>query len=406
MRNFLVLPFSVSLAAQLGTAPIVAFHFFKCSVIAPLSNIIMVPFVFLAIPSGFLMIAGDMIHPFLGRIFAGTSWFFLNGIVRISDFLAGIPGSAIWVGRPGPLFLVLYYVTMLSFVITRGRRKFAVLVVMLLLSINVALYARLWSSFHPRMQFHFLDVGQGDAIVMEFPDRSVMVVDGGSRNAFVDYGERVLLPFLRSRGIRKIHTVVATHADVDHYGGLLSLLEHMDVGCLLVNGEEKESALYRSLLGLAKKKAIPIFCVHRGQVIHIGSIPLFVLHPPCSVCPHAASSNERSIVLKCGYGSVRFLLAGDYPNDCTPIPSWALRSEVLKFPHHGASLKEVRRFVKHVGPQVTVISVGEGNPFGHPDPANRSVLRSCGSSLYRTDERGAISIWSDGRRLHVRAVIP
>jgi competence protein ComEC len=406
VRNYIVLPFAVSLSAQLGTAPIVAFHFFRCSVIAPISNIIMVPFVFLAIPVGFLMVGGTLIHPLLGRIFAGASWFFLHCIIRLSDMLASIPHSALWVRRPGVTFFVLYYATMLSFVITKGRRRIVTLSVMALLSLNVIVYARLWNSFHPRMYVHFLDVGQGDAMVVEFPDGKTAVIDGGTRNAFVDYGERVLLPFLRSKGIRKLHTVVATHPDVDHYGGLLSLLEEMEVGCLLVNGEHKPSMLYRALLETAKKRAIPVFAVHRGQVVHVGITPLYVLHPPSYSHHRVPSSNERSVVLKCGYGTTSLLLTGDYANGFMPIPSWCLGSTVLKFPHHGAPLAGVYGFVNDVKPRISVISVGKGNPFGHPHPLNQHVLMLQGSSVYRTDRQGAISIGADGSTTVTETAIP
>lgn len=403
--RFLVVPFSVSLAAQLGTAPVVAFHFFRCSLVAPLSNIVMVPFVFLAIPAGLVMIAAGVIHPLLGRICAGASWCFLSCIMRLSDVLASIPYSAVWVRRPGALFFFLYYATLLALVVARRKRRIAALCVMLLIAVNVTLATKLWTALHPRMRVHFLDVSQGDAIVLELPDRNVVVVDGGTRNVFVDYGDRVLLPFLRSKGIRKVHTVVITHPDADHYGGLLSLLEHMEVGCLLVNGEQKATMLYRLLLESAADKGVPVFRIHRGQVVHVGRTAFYVLHPPYDQARRSRSSNERSIVLKCGYGMESFLLTGDYTGPLVPIPSRRLAASVLKLPHHGAPLAGVHPLLSHVEPRIAVISVGRGNPFGHPDALVRNALRSQGITVFRTDVHGAISIGTDGRRLFTRTTI-
>ncbi len=392
IKRFLLLPFAVSLSAQMGTGPIVAFHFFRCSMIAPLANVVMVPFVFFAIPLGFLMVAGNVVHPLLGKIYAAPTWFSLHGILRVSDFFASLPLSAQWVRRPGLTFMLLYYGGIFAFFFSRGRRRIVVFLMLMLIVLNVVVYARLWHVLHPRMCVHFLDVGQGDALVVELVDGYVVVIDGGVRNAYVDYGERVLLPFLRSKGIRRLHAVVATHPDADHCGGLISLLESVEVGYLLVNGEQKQSRLYRTLLATAQKGGIPVYAVHRGEVLHMGITPFYVLHPPQTSRHLLLSSNERSIVLKCGYGSTIFLLTGDYANRFMPIPPWALGSTVLKFPHHGAPLKNVHVFLEQVDPGFAVISVGKGNRYGHPAPENMHVLRTMECAVYRTDHCGGITI--------------
>lgn len=397
VKRFLLLPFAVSLSAQMGTAPIVAFHFFRCSVIAPLSNVIMVPLVFFAIPVGFLMVAGNVLHPLLGKIFAAPCWYSLHGILRISGLFASLPCSAIWVRRPGISFMVLYYAGIVVFLVPRGRRRMVAVVLFVLIVLNVVVYARVWHAFHPHMAVHFLDVGQGDGMVVELADQHVVVIDGGVRNAFVDYGESVILPFLRSKGIRRIHAVVVTHPDADHCGGLISLLENVEVGYLLVNGEQESSHLYQTLLDTAKRGGIPVYAVHRGEVMHVGITPFYVLHPPQASHHYLLSSNERSIVLKCGYGNTSFLLTGDYANRFMPIPSWTLGSTVLKFPHHGAYLRDADAFLEQVGPVVSVFSVGERNRFGHPEPGNIRILKAMGTRIYRTDRCGAVTVRVTGR---------
>jgi competence protein ComEC len=404
VRNFLVAPFAVSVSAQLGTLPLVAFHFFRCPLVAPIANITMVPFVFVAIPAGFLMIIANAIHPVASKVLAGSSWCCLHCIVRLSAFFAHLPCAAVWVKRPGVCFFALYYLFICCTLLMKGRRMIFSALVIVLVVLNVMVFSRLWHTCHPRMHVHFLDVGQGDAIVTEFPDGKVAVIDGGKKDKFIDYGARVLLPFLRSRGIRRLSVVIATHPDVDHYGGLVTLIEGMEVERMVVNGEEKESGGYRALLEAAKRKGIPVFSVHRGQIVWIGEYPLYVLHPPR--LPHhlAIPSNERSIVIKCGFGDKSVLLTGDYTNDLRQIPSGCLRSQVLKFPHHGARLADARGFLDNVSPLVTVISVGEGNPFGHPDVRNVYLLRGMKSRIYRTDWHGAVTVTLEKDRMTTRTM--
>jgi competence protein ComEC len=109
--------------------------------------------------------------------------------------------------------------------------------------------------------------------------------------------------------------------------------------------------------------------------------------------------------MKCGYGLTSFLLTGDYTNRFMTIPTWCLPSRVLKFPHHGAPLTEAHGFLETVNPALSIISVGEGNPFGHPDPLNGIILRREGSLLFRTDLQGGLSIYTDGNRIIAKTAI-
>ena len=403
LRKYIIIPFTVSLSAQLGSAPIVAFYFFRCSVIAPLSNLVIIPFVSLAIPSGFLMVAAHTLHPVVSRICAGTTWFLLNCIIRISHFLAEIPYGSLQVGRPSFSFLLMYYFILVGFFAL--KRKLTFFIVALLLVFNIFIFTKVWKTYHPRLTVYFLDVGQGDAAVIEFPGKEVCIIDGGRRSNFIDYGERVIIPFFCSRGISHIHTIIATHPDVDHYGGLISVIEHFPVGKLLVNGSSKESFLYKKLLITAQEKGTPVYTVGRGDVLRVGQHKMYVLNPPSVDFVDILPTNEGSIVLKFGYGKVTFLFTGDFPNKVLKLPHSCLSSTVLKFPHHGASFFELATFLRTVRPEIATISVGRDNPFGHPKGENIQMLKQSGCQVYRTDTDGAITLITDGKTIRTTLMI-
>ena len=404
LRNFVLLPFSVSLTAQLGTAPIVAFYFFKVPLIATVSNIIIVPLVTLLIPAGLLTILGNLIHPFIATVLSGTDWLLLHLILKLSTVLAGLPHILLWVGRPSAIFFILYFPLTALFFIFYGRKRVKFVIYLVLFLLNTVIFLRIWRMYHPLLTVYFLDVSEGDASVIEFPDNKICIVDGGRRSDYVDYGKKVLMPFLHSKGIVKINTVIATHPDVDHYGGLITVLENFKVDKLFINGSSKTTFLYRKLLKTAKDKGIPIYVVHTGETIWCGYYPFYILNPPI-LKGMDLSSNEGSIVFKFGYGEETFLFTGDFSNRILKLSSDLLSSTVLKFPHHGARFGDEREFLSSVHPELTTISVGRNNRYGHPAEENIAILDSLKSRIYRTNRDGAIIFKTDGERIWTRTMV-
>jgi len=285
----------------------------------------------------------------------------------------------------------------------KKRIKFGIISSLVVL--NIFVFNRTLKAFRPKLIVSFLDVSQGDASIIEFPGREVCIVDGGRCSDYADYGKRVVVPFLRLKGIKSINTIIVTHPDVDHYGGLISVVENFKVGELLINGSPKVTFLYNKLLEKAENKGIPIYKISSGDVIWIGGYPLYVLNPPRHRDLEFLSSNENSIVFKFGYGDVTFLFTGDFQNRIIELPSILLQSTVLKFPHHGARLYDEWGFLSAVHPEITTISVGRDNQFGHPVRENIQVLKHLGSQVYRTDTDGAITLTSDGKTVRTIRMI-
>jgi competence protein ComEC len=247
-----------------------------------------------------------------------------------------------------------------------------------------------------RLSVTFLDVGQGDAILIEGPDGHRILVDGGPGEEAITNALGRRLPFYD----RRIDLVVLTHPQLDHFGGLPAVLERYDVRRLLVSPLEGESASYRAWAAAVRRSSIPHDEAARGQAIDLGDgATLHVLAAPA----RASDPNEASVVIRLQMGAASFLLTGDSgpAAEATLVRSGAdLRATVYKVPHHGSATSASAEMLAAVAPLIDVISVGRGNPFGHP--TGEVLARLDGDAVFRTDVDGDVSVSTDGRRLWVR----
>jgi competence protein ComEC len=256
----------------------------------------------------------------------------------------------------------------------------------------------------------FLDVGQGDAALIDLPDGTAVVVDGGGLvGSPVDVGERVLAPALRGRRRDEVAFAVLTHPHPDHFGGLRVGLSRTRVGAFWDSGQgelEDSGGGYGALLEWLHAAHVPVLRPERLCGTHdFGGARFEVLAP----CPRADSDlgpNDNSIVLRITYGQRAFLLVGDAERaeeaKLLAVAGEGLRADVLKVGHHGSRTSSTPAFLTAISPTEAVISVGRRNRFGHPSPLTISALGAVGARVWRTDRDGSVIATTDGRSLDVR----
>ena len=242
------------------------------------------------------------------------------------------------------------------------------------------------------LQVHFIDVGQADAILLEC-NGEFMMVDGGN---VAD--SSLVVSYLEDRGVTKLEAVVATHAHEDHVGGLPGVLAVYETEAVYAPTRTYASNCFDQFVYYADQQGLQITIPNPGDVIEFGDATATVLGPVKSY----ADPNNTSIVLMVQFGDTRFLLTGDMETEAENdmLEYWGdgfnWSADLLKVGHHGSDTSTGYRFLNEVMPSFGVISVGEGNSYGHPCEAPLSKLRDADVWVYRTDELGHIIAVSDG----------
>jgi len=234
---------------------------------------------------------------------------------------------------------------------------------------------------------HFIDVGQGDAILVDRGDTDVLV-DGGPASAAV-------LAYLQAQGVSDIDLLVATHPHADHIGGLADVLAQHQVSEVWVNGDTATSQTYQGFAAAVAAEGATVREVTRGYATQMDGLDLAVLHPTSQ---RTGDPNEDSVVIRLTCGQVSVLLTGDATNDSEAAMLAAglvLDSDVLKVGHHGSSTSTGAAFLAAVTPRDAVISVGAGNTYGHPTQETLDRLSAAGATVYRTDLDGTVVLTSD-----------
>jgi len=239
----------------------------------------------------------------------------------------------------------------------------------------------------PAFTVHFIDVGQGDAILIDKGDTDILV-DGGPTSANV-------LAYLQGQGVDDIDLLVATHPHADHIGGLPDVLAQYPVGEIWVNGDTATSQIYQKFAAAVVTEGATVREPTRGYTTQMDGLGIAVLNPTSQL---TGDPNEDSVVFRLTCGEVSVMLVGDATSDSEASMLAAglpLDSDVLKVGHHGSSTSTSAAFLAAVTPKDAVISVGAGNTYGHPAQETLDRLATAGATVYRTDLNGTVVLTSD-----------
>jgi len=309
------------------------------------------------------------------------------------------------VGRPGLPALVVLVIGIIAFPYLfrpgqpRYRLRWAAVI---LVVVNILVWRSALAGRDLRVTV--LDVGQGDAIHLALPDGRHMLVDAGMRTPRFDYGERIVVPYLRGQGSGYIDAAVISHPQADHMGGLLYLLEHLRVGEIWDTPNRYKSRLYSHLHAIADSIGVPVHRFTAGETVQLGAVDVFVLSPDVFQLANTWNINNASLVLKVQYGATSMLFMGDAERGVElRLLAYGdfLQTDWLKVGHHGSGTSSMPAFLNACRPSGAVISVGKANVYRHPSPEALARLEQAASLVSRTDRDGALVLRSDGREWRV-----
>jgi|GEM_PF-374848 len=389
--------------ATIVTAPLIAWTFGRISIVAPLSNIAAGPLVAVIQPALFLAL---LLTPWPGaaRLVADATALPIAMFDHVATWWAAVPLASIHVA-PTLASACCAGIAAIAFVRTTASRNWTRGLLLSAGALVAAVWVPLLVPANGELEMHVLDVGQGDAIALRTPKGRWVLVDAGRRWDGGDAGRRVVVPYIQRRG-GAVAAFILSHAHDDHVGGATSVLQALHPARWWEPAFITANETYRASLAEVRAEHIPWERVHPGEHMQLDGVAFDVLAPDSAWTAAQENANETSVIVRVQYGGVVYLLTGDAEAN---EEAWVLQhtdprllhADVLKLGHHGSRTSSTAPFLDAVHPTLGVVSVGEGNRYGHPSPETLDAFAARGIPLRRTDRDGSIVVATDGRRITV-----
>jgi competence protein ComEC len=387
----------VSTAIQIGLALPMVEYFHRVSFSGLTANLLIVPLLNAVVPLGFIAIltGSHSIAAFAGLLLRWSG--------KLADWHASIEPN--WRVPDPPVWLALgFVIALITLAILARHRIWRWPALALVVTSFVLLVSHSWP---PRLEPGILeltaiDVGQGDSLLVVFPQGQTMVVDGGGvlqfghvrRRSNLDTGEDVVSPYLWNRRIARIDVLVATHAHEDHSGGIGALIENFHPRELWTGASPLPRVVER-----AARFHVPVIEKRAAPPSQFSGATIEVVSPPSDYAPRSPGNND-SLAFRITYGSRSFLLTGDMEKPMeASLLGQPLHSDVLKVGHHGSKTSTTQPFLDLVSPSFAIISAGFENSFGHPHPDVLARLNARHTTIFRTDLNGLVTVRTDGLRM-------
>jgi len=425
---------AVTMAALAGVLPLIAYYFGIVSIVSPLATLLILPVLIGIIVLGTLTALTGLFFFPLSQFFGWLLWLILSYMLVIVEGFAGLSIAYIDTGSFNAVYVWIYYIALGLIIWAYSRYRFfkskddeesdyarlnsvkndpkrrpgqgfllrrpVKITAVLLITAAVLVFSAVNTAPDDNLHVSFLDIGQGDAVLVTKGNTQVLI-DGGPDGHALNLALNQKMPFWD----RTIELVVLTHPHDDHITGLVEVLKRYEVGQILNTESESYLPVYDEWLALIDEKSIPITLAQAGQQINIDNVIIDVLNPQREYFEDTvADIDNNGIVLNVAFGEINFLLTADIGKyaELELIKERLIpRATVLKVGHHGSKSSTSVEFLNVCRPQIAVISVGADNDYGHPDEeVNERLVEMAGEqNIYRTDKNGTIEFISDGIRL-------
>ncbi|MBP2632696.1 MAG: internalization-related competence protein ComEC/Rec2 [Firmicutes bacterium] len=414
LPKYIAINLAITISAQLSVLPFLAWYFNSVSISSLLANILAVPIIENMIIFGLLGVIIGIVIPIAQALLFIFCSMAIGLVYHITSVVAAIPNGNLYLPSIGILGGTGYYLMLFSCLsmiesktswwkIYWKKYKKGFLTFLAILCFLYIIYQK----HSEPVRMHFIDVGQGDAMVLTTPHGKAIVIDTGGVLALLgdfDVGERVVVPYLKHYGITKIEYLLLTHAHEDHAGGAAAIRKHFPVEHVMIGKENRNE--YARVFKTNLQDTASFIVAYTGETFIVDSVKVEILQALDAV--KAGTGNEVSNVFKITYGKHSFLITGDLDanGEKELLKNQAnLKSTVLKVAHHGSKTSSAAEFIQKVAPAYAVISVGANNNFGHPNQQVLERLKENKAAIIRTDECGAIVFESDGKTLSVDTFI-
>lgn len=409
---------AVTISAQIAILPVMLYHFNLIGIYFLITNLLISIVIGPILILGIIVIAISFFAFPISKVLAVILNLGLGVLLKIAR-IGKLPFSKIYLPTPSVWQITLYYIFLfvLNFIyslynskeLTSTKRRFRNLLALFkykiwikrkkyleILILVTSLIIMILFVFPRNLKIHFVDVGQGDCTFIVTPKNQTILIDGGgSMSEEFDVGKNTLLPYILDRGYTSIDYIFISHFDQDHVGGILSILEEIKVGQVIVTKQSENSENYQKFLEQVENKKIKVRKVKKGDRLVIERNVFFDILWPQEEQISDNPLNNNSMVAKLQYFEFSMLFTGDIEKIAEQqilevTTSEYLRADILKVAHHGSNTSSIDEFIKEVKPKIALIGVGENNNFGHPADEVIDRFQAIKTEIYRTDKMGEI----------------
>lgn len=388
------------LAVTIGTTPIMAYYYYIVSPIGIVANLLLIPALSIAVIIGFVAMLVYPIHILIAKWLIGGAYYILCTTKHISNLVLKIPFATIIIGRPSWLEIIAYilFFSIIIFYLNSYLEQRKVIknkiIIFCILLLMVTLVKR---TYPQNLQVTFLDVGQGDCIVIETPYHKTFIIDGGNKG-----NGKKIEQFLKYKGIRDVDAIILSHAHSDHMSGLQELILRYPTQKIFLSEIPIEDEPFIEFYDTIRSRDIPIYNLSSEDFIKDNNILLECIYPIKGI--KTPSGNNSSAVVVLTYKDVSYYFTGDIESPYEEILTKYIQNNiinVLKVPHHGSNTSSTQSLIGHVMPDIAVISCGKSNIYGHPHEEVLARYINNDIPIMETKDVGAIIMRSNGKKVLV-----